>query len=807
MDKPFLPLLISFIIGILIANQFQVAFIYLFIALFLGIIILASSIYKNRNALYSIILIFIVLGILTTSLKLDSKILKNTDMRMEYIAIVEEVLSSEDDISKYVVLVQGNLDTREEIDERIRLNVLGDKALNYGERIVFDGVIKKPLDNTNPLLYNQRLNLLSNNVYGSMTINDYSMELLDSPREFKYRLKEGFHREINRVFDTYLDENNSGIIKSMILGNSSYMMEDQLQIYRELGLGHILAVSGLHIGIISAFILNILIKFSLSRKTSSIITILILFIYGYIIGFPHSMMRGIIMFTLLILTKLLHEHSNPINILSLSALIILLLNPYALFGLGFILSYTAVLSLYLFSKRIEALFYPYNGYFAKTFSAILAVNIGILPIQAYYFNYVSLLGLVANLVNIPLLSLSLVLSISMFLLDYILSFFNLGLSLIVNIILSLEGIIGNLMHEFSFLIFSVSSPTLASIILYYLGIAILLKLIDLSKLKAGIKNSILVFICLMIIFNFVNISLDDTLELHFIDVGQGDSMLLRKSGRNILIDSGGSLLSNYVGEQITLPYLKKLGINKLDGVIITHFDADHAGALATLIDNLEIDNIYASYIPEDKIIYNKIKYSKIGFTLLKEGDKLRVDENLILNTLWPLDTNGLSNNNKSLVLSLNYNGYEILLTGDIEKEAEFMLLDKIASNIDLLKVAHHGSNTSSTDEFLQVIKPKNSIISVGRANQFNHPSDELINRLNNLNSSIYRTDEMGLIKVKIDKDLKIESFIEQDYKNVLESIYEYRWNLTFYLIYYIITRKLIIEYEKSGADIYELCWI
>lgn len=804
MDKPFLPLLISFIFGILISNQYQISFIYLFVGLFVGIIILVFSIYKNRSGFYSIILIFILLGMLVTNIKLDSKLLKHTDSRMEYIGIVEEVLSSEDDISKYVVLVQGNLDTGEEIDERIRLNVLGDKSLNYGEKIFFDGVLKKPLDNTNPLLYNQRLNLLSNNIYGSMTINEYSLELLDSPKEFKYRFKEGFHKETNRVFDTYLDKNNSSIIKSMILGNSSYMMEGELQIYRELGLGHILAVSGLHIGIISAFILNILMRFSISRKTSSIITILILFIYGYLIGFPHSMMRGIIMFTLLILTKLLHEHSNPINVLSLSALIILFLNPYALFGLGFILSYTAVLSLYLFSKPIEAFFYPYNGYFAKTLSSILAVNIGILPIQAYYFNYVSLLGLVANLINIPLLSFSLVLSISMFLIEYILPFFNTGLSLILNIILSLEGIIRNIISEFSFLIFNLASPTLASIILYYSGIAILLGLIHVSKLKVGVKNSILVFICLMIVFNFVNISLDDTLELHFIDVGQGDSLLLRKSGRNILIDTGGSLLSNYVGEQITLPYIKKLGINKLDGIIISHFDADHAGALPSLIDNLEIDNIYASYIPEENI-YNEIKNNRIAFTQLKEGDKLRVNENLILNTLWPLDTNGLSSNNKSLVLSLNYNEYEILLTGDIEKEAEFMLLDKMASNIDLLKVAHHGSNTSSTDEFLQVIKPKNSIISVGRDNQFNHPSDELINRLSNLNSSIYRTDEMGLIKVKIDKDLKIESFIEQDYENVLESIYGFRWNLTFYLIYYIITRKEIIEYEKSGADLYELC--
>lgn len=805
MNKPFLPLTISFITGILIANQFQLPAIYLFIGLIVGIILLAISIYREKDAFYNILLIFLLLGMLMTNLKSQSKLLNYTDMRMDYMGIVEEVLSLEDDdLHKYVVLVQAELGTGEKINERIRLNIIGASPLSYGDRIVFNGEVKKPLNNTNPILYNHRLNLLSNSIYASMTINEYSMDLIDGPREFKYSLKEGFHEEVNRVFDTYLDRENRAIIKSMILGKSSYMMEEDLQIYRELGLGHILAVSGLHIGIISAFILNILMLFSISRKTSSLITILILFVYGYLIGFPHSMMRGIIMFSLLILTKLLHEHSNPINVLSLSALIVLFINPFALFGLGFLLSYTAVLSLYLFSNRIEALFYPFKGYIAKSLSSIVAVNLGIFPIQAYYFNYISPLGLIANLISIPLLSLSLLLSISMFLLDYTLSFLNVGLSPLLNMLLNIEGIIRNKIYDFSFLIVNTASPSFYSIVLYYLGIAILLRLIDTSKFKIQVKNSILLFICLMIIVNLATIVLNDKLELHFIDVGQGDSMLLRKATRNILIDTGGSLLSDYVGQQISLPYLRKLGIKKLDGVIISHFDADHAGALATLIDNLEIDNIYASYRPEDEVIYEKIKNNKIAFTILKEGDQLRIDKDLIIDTIWPLDTDGLSNNNKSLVLSFNYKGHEILLTGDIEKEAEAMLLDKLNPNIDLVKIPHHGSNTSSTSEFLGLIRPKNSIISVGRDNQFNHPSGEVINRLSAINSKIYRTDEMGMIKVHIDKNLKIEGFIEEE-KTLVDFIYINIWNLTFYIIYYIITRKIIIEYEKSGAELYELC--
>lgn len=805
MDKPFLPLAISFIVGILLVNQFQISFIYLLIGLGISLLTLALSIFKDRRSLINILIIFLLLGMIITTLKSDSDLFKYTDIRMEFVGVVEEIMSSDDNINRYIVKVEENIDSGEELNERIRLNVIGEQRLNYGERVVFNGVLNIPSDNTNPMLYNYRLNLLSNNIYATMTINDYSLESLENTREFRYRLKEQFHERINRVFDDNLDEGNSSIIKSMILGDSSYMMDEELQLYRELGLGHILAVSGLHIGIIASFILNILVKFTISRRTSSIITIGILFLYGYLIGFPHSMMRGIIMFSLMIMTKLLYEHSNPINVLAFSALIVLFINPFSIFGLGFILSYTAVLSLYLFTRRIEIVFYPYKGYIFTTLSAVLAVNIGLLPIQAYYFNYISILGIFANLINIPILSLSLILSISMFLVDYILPFLIPGFSILVNVILNFERSIRGVLHRFSPLNFSLASPSLDMIIIYYLGIAIMLRFIDISALKMNVRKSILIFVCFIIVFNFINIIQDDSLELHFIDVGQGDSLLIRNRDKDILIDTGGSLLSNYVGEQITLPYLQKLGINQLNGVIISHFDADHTGALPILIDNIEIKNIYGSYIPEDDIIYNKIRDNEIPFVILKEGDKLKINENLIFNILWPGDTNGLSSNDKSLVLLLNYDGYEILLTGDIETTAEQSILDRIPSNINLLKVAHHGSDSSTRAEFLEVTRPENSIISVGRNNQFNHPSDGVLDRLNQINSTVYRTDEMGLIKVQIDRDFKIQTFVEQGDRNVVEFIYEFRWNLIFYLVYYIITKKLIFYYEKVSADIYELC--
>lgn len=804
MDKPFLPLVISYIIGILLANYFQSKLAYLLVGLCLFIIIFMYNIMMNKVNSLSIVLIFIFLGMIITSLKLESTILQFSNERMEYLGVVEEILPEDENISKYVVKVKNNLTSDDTIDEKIRLNLIGEKTLSYGETIVFDGIVKEALNNSNPMLYNHRLNLLSRNIYASMTINDYSVDIMDRTPDFRYRIKEKFHQEINRIFDSNLKEDNRDIVKSMLLGDSSYLVDEELYIYRELGLGHILAVSGLHIGIISSFILFILRCLTVPRKLSSLLTIGIILLYSYLIGFPHSMMRAILMFSLLILTKLQHEHSNPINILSLSALIVLIANPFALFSLGFILSYTAVISLFLLSRRIQILFYPRKGYLTSSLSTVLAANIGLLPVQGYFFNYISIIGIIANLVVIPILSLSLILSVSMIVLEYIFPFFNIGLSVVLNILLDTEGMIREFLFKFSPLNFQTPSPNLTEIITYYLAIAILFKIIDTSQLQRNIKKSILIFCCFLIFVNFIIITTDDKLELHFIDVGQGDSLLLRTRGRDVLVDTGGSLLSNYVGEQITLPYLQKLGVNRLDGVVISHFDADHSGGLSSLIGNIKINNIYGSYIPDDAHLYAKIKESQIPYKTLKAGDRFRINEYISCHVLWPRDIGNLSSNNKSLVLLMDYKGYKILLTGDIEREVEQQMLKVLPSNIHILKVAHHGSSTSTSQEFLEVARPVNSIISAGRDNQFGHPHDDVIERLEGVSSDIYRTDQMGLVKVRIEEDIVIEPFIKEGEKIFLTYIYDIRFNLVFYLIAYMISKKLIILYERTGADLYEL---
>ena len=257
-------------------------------------------------------------------------------------------------------------------------------------------------------------------------------------------------------------------------------------------------------------------------------------------------------------------------------------------------------------------------------------------------------------------------------------------------------------------------------------------------------------------------------------MGQGDSTLLINKGSNILIDTGGSLDSNYdVGENVLIKFLLYKGINKINYLMISHFDADHCQGSIFLLNNLKIENLIISKQPENSKLYEEIinicKKKKIKILYVKSGDKLNI-KNLKIEILHPsedfISENPLNNN--AIVCKITYYNFKMLFTGDIEKIAEEKILSSYKNSdvlkSDLLKVGHHGSKTSSTQDFLDNVKPKIALIGVGENNKFGHPNDDVIERLNNLQTEIFRTDEMGRIQIKVSKKgkIKIDTFIKND---------------------------------------------
>jgi competence protein ComEC len=249
------------------------------------------------------------------------------------------------------------------------------------------------------------------------------------------------------------------------------------------------------------------------------------------------------------------------------------------------------------------------------------------------------------------------------------------------------------------------------------------------------------------------------------------SLIITETKKTILLDGGNCADYDY-GENVVMPYLLKHGIASLDYIIISHFDNDHCGGLKFILNNLKVKNVIIGVQYEEyenyRDILNIINNKKINLIVVKAGDILNIDKNTYLEIIFP-DTKSMieenSINNNSLVAKLCYKNTSILFTGDIEALAEEAILKLYTNNLSelnstILKVAHHGSNTSSTENFIKIVNPKISLIGVGKNNKYGHPGLEVLTRLKSFKSKVYRTDEDGEISIKINRNgnIKIEKY-------------------------------------------------
>lgn len=809
MKRPFVSITIPLIIGIVYSYYLNVNMLIIFSFMIFLLGYYSLNIIKHKSNNINMFFIFMFLGMILIKVNLNMSTLSlKIGNNLSLKGVVEEIKYEEDEESKYIVNIYSVKDYKEslEIKEKIVLKVIGEQKVELGDKIDFNGVLKEPLSNGNPKLFNYKLSLLSNKIFATMTIKDYALtEINKEDKALKYRMKSKFKEDIERVFDSYLNEDSSSLMKSIVLGEHSYLDEDSISKYRDLGLAHILAVSGLHIGIIAGFLIFILSNLGIKRKRVVQITLAIIWFYGFLIGFPPSLLRANIMFTILYYAQILSEPLDSINGLFFAMFLLLIINPMWIFNLGFQFSFLATFSIIYFTPKVQKGFYPYKNRLTYTLAGLLGVYIGILPIQAYYFNKISLLSILGNLFVAPLLSLSLIIGGIMILFSYLISPLNIILGFFLNLLLGIQFKIIETLSAISFGTMQLYSPNIGEMVLYYILILIVFKVLDIRNFKRNMKKVIFYYLIFYIVSNLMIITLDKSIEIHFIDVGQGDCALIRTYKGDYLVDTGGNLMDSFdIGKNITLPYLEKLGVRKLNGVFITHFHDDHSKSLPLLMDSLKIDNIFASYEDYSNIAFNKIGESKIPLIILKEKDKVIIDNSFNLEILSPnlnLNQGIASHNDMSLVFLLNYFNKTVLFTGDMEKDAERLLLGKVGKSIDVIKVPHHGSNTSSTEELLNEIKPKIGVISLGRNNFYGHPRKEVLERYEEIGTKIYRTDTMGMIKIILNKeDIEVDYFIKE-ITTLISFIDENLTMIIFYIGYYMISYILIKLYVFTEEEL------
>mgnify|MGYP004445330755 FL=1 len=492
------------------------------------------------------------------------------------------------------------------------------------------------------------------------------------------------------------------------------------------------------------------------------------------------------MIVIFYLSKILFRKSDSLTNISISAIFILVINPFNIYSSSFLLSFLATIGIILFYGYFNKVLKIKENlkilkYLKEQMSLGISANITTFPIITTIYNKFSIIFIVSNPISSFLVSI-IIPMIFIFLICTIIS------SNLANLMGMLLTLCINLLLNFSkfccklrFFNFKIGSIKNMNIVCYYIVIFFMYIKIKAIKKDKKIINKILKFIIIVNIIistvSYLIIRINKGIEVYFIDVGQGDStLIITKNNKNILIDGGGneSLYKNtgnneedYIGKNILYPYLINRGVKSLDYMIISHFDSDHCGGLFYIMQNMKIKNIIIGKQFEQSENYEKFKKiaksTNINIRVFQSGDRINID-NIFFETLWPDENSVISENNinnNSLVLKMMYKNFSILFTGDIENMAEQRIISKYknnALNSTILKVPHHGSKTSSSEMFLKKVNPKYAIIGVGINNKFGHPSQSVIEALNKMNVEIYRTDLMGEIIIKSDgKKVELES--------------------------------------------------
>lgn len=580
--------------------------------------------------------------------------------------------------------------------------------------------------------------------------------------------------------------NKNGIIGAIIFGDKTDLDSDIKELYSVSGIAHILAISGLHISFIGMAIYRLL-RRRFRFLFSAAVSIPVVLSFGIMSGFGISTIRAIIMFILKIIGEVLGRKYDAITAISLAGFVLLLQNPFVVCNSGFQMSFGAIIAIVLILPIVEEILNTDNK-IIKVLSANFTISLVMNPILAWNYYELPTFSFLLNIVVVPLMSVVIVSSI----VGIFCSCIMFGFGKVVIFpgcgILELYTFLCNIINKSSVASIVVGQPKVTIIIVYYAILLVVLfglknirtkytraeKERNIIKKETGLVlekkakkerrikgQNVKVRLACIVGFLLLNCLIyyipNPGFYITFIDVGQGDGILIHgDNGMKVMVD-GGSTSEKQVAKNCIVPYLKAEGIGTIDYSIITHTDKDHISGILEILENnnsnrIRIKNLVMPDINMKDDTYNelieKAKLKKINVLYIKKGDTLSLGKTKI-KCIYPETTTTASDKNDyCTVLSVKNKTSKILLTGDISKEIEEKIKDDIEENYTVLKVAHHGSNYSSSEKFLKKVNPKYSIISVGKNNSYGHPGNETMERLRKQGGVIYRTDEKGGITIR-----------------------------------------------------------
>ncbi|MBI3398157.1 MAG: DNA internalization-related competence protein ComEC/Rec2 [Deltaproteobacteria bacterium] len=813
-SQPLVPVTLFFILGI-VAGSYQflnneLAFPLLLVALLLSALGIAQ---KRRFNLLLICAMFFLLGAILAGQAMNPNL---PNHHIKKVAEEKQLIRSGKDAPGFGI--EGVLaNASERFPDKTRLYVdaekvfipspikdFGDKVtgkilitvgspsvkVKYGDRIRFIAKLRMPRNFGNPGEFDHAGNLAREGIYVTGHVeSERWIAVLASEQKWGLKIAIEQIRDRIREFIDNSGVKNAAVIKALILGEKGEISKNIKDSFSATGTAHILAISGLHIGIIAFVSYWIILKilkqserFMLAfdiRKIAAASSVTSLLLYGAIAGFSVSTQRAVIMVLVFILSVIIDRERNLYNTLAAAAFVILIISPLAIYDISFQLSFISVLAIIYLAQRFQSLWRNHKepelienrllniikSYLLNPLAVSIAASLGTAPFIAWHFHRVSIIGILANIIAVPLMGF---IAVPLGLVSGLISFLSQPFAYIIlkcadialDISIWIVGLFAQLPYSSAF----TTTPTILEVILFYLVIICIAEFNRAKIFRYSLPLVLLIFIG-DYSFWYCRLNYNPNLTVTFISVGQGDSALVEfPYGKRMLIDGGGFYSHDFdVGERIIAPFLWKNKINKIDYIILSHPQADHMKGLKFIIERFHVKEFRWN---------GEISSDKAYKELVSVMDR-NIIQRFIANTFTPaLDINGvnikflnpppdshLDTNNNSLIARLAYKDVSFLFAGDVEDVGETAMLkrgEKIEATV--LKVPHHGSRTSSSIDFLNKVNPKLAVASVGYLNPFSFPHPEIVKRYNDFKILFLRTDRDGAVTVKTNGlDIKVNT--------------------------------------------------
>ncbi len=663
------------------------------------------------------------------------------------------------------VIYDGNK-TEEKL--KIRVIVLNGADVEQGDEVMIRGTAAMLGFATNPGGFSE-LYYYRARGYDCKIFADSVENLGVSRKNTEYYMGK-LREKVNNVYDNVFPVRYAGIVKAIVTGDKNLIDDTIGDIFRLSGIFHLMAISGLHVSILTLLLYQLLNGLlHINRKGASLITVLFLLFYMAFTGSSVSTVRAVIMGSVILLGRLIDRDGDDLNSISLAAILLLLYEPLYLYDIGFQLSFMTVTGIVLGAKRLKKN-KKLPEEIKNTLGIPLIASLVSFPLLAHHFYYIPAIGILVNILIAPFVSALLVFS----LLCGLAGLFSISLAAFLAgvpfVILSYFELVC-VFFTACFPAFSTGSIPPVTVFLCY---ALLLAVYCYRKKDWKRKTAVTVCVLALLAVVFGNRFFWKRDTVAFLDVGQGDCAVIKTyDGKCFMIDGGGKAykdLGENTGVQIVIPFLEYSNVQRVDALFLTHMDADHAlGALEVMASFPVSKVVISDYDFEENEIYAILKEiakeKKIPVVSMKKDDILEINEEMTIKCLYPVGEKLFfdgDDNHGSLVLKVTDRELSFLFTGDITKEDERVLLDMGEDmEADVIKAAHHGSKYSNSELFLLETKAKAAVISSGRNNVYGHPAPEVLETLHVKEITYYNTAHDGAVIMKTDgNEIEIKTMPE-----------------------------------------------